>query len=69
MTRAEVLAALGRAIEAIHKASGDCMCEALGGTTCLCCAHRHPDAKLLATLRHAIRTGRVTLPTQSKDHD
>jgi hypothetical protein len=67
MTRAEVLATLGRAIESVHRAAGDCDC---GLTRHACvCRHRHPDAKLLATLRHAIRTGRVTLPKPNTNHE
>jgi hypothetical protein len=67
VTRAEVLATLGRAIAAVHKAAGDCHCRR--PLLCESCICRYDDAKLLSTLRHAIRTGRVTLPKPSKNHD
>lgn len=67
LPRGGTLVALGRAISALHKAAGDCMCGIvpvkLGGVAkCDLCRHRHEDAALLASLRNAIRTGRLQLP-------
>jgi hypothetical protein len=70
MTRTELLAALGRAIEVDHAVVMD---RTRGSTAAThlwvisaprCDQCRRVDAKFYATLRLATRTGRVTLPKE-----